>query len=186
MDAIIFACLRDTLASLYSEEQRIRTVIDDAEINAALIAFSAVAKQVWHSVLKEADKTDRVDALLGVVDKEYGRSKDFQKVYEAYKCAKPFDIFSQENSVNSTEIERLNIKEYTVSIIEDKEKGISNLKNPLPRDPNALSSWFFKELRPKEQSLLFATALFAGMNRQKLLEIAADIEKLLTIDDELS
>jgi hypothetical protein len=82
---------------------------------------------------------------------------------------------------DSLEVGRVNIEEYAFRPSEDKKNTMeSSQNNPLARSPNELTTWFFEQLDPKEQSLLLTTALFEGMGRQKLVQVMADIEQILS------
>lgn len=187
MNNSIFAKLRRLLANLYEDEQKIRRIVQDSEIDLARIALNHSVIDIWNAVLMEARKINRIDALIGAVKDEYGTNLEFQKVCEEYERAKSFDTYqqlSQADDGNSAEIEHLNAEKNAIHILEDKESKIKgDLKNPLDSDANEVRVWFFKELQPKEQSLLLTTALFDGMSRQKLIEVMAGIETILSTDD---
>ncbi|MEZ4735400.1 MAG: SUMF1/EgtB/PvdO family nonheme iron enzyme [Caldilineaceae bacterium] len=85
MNRIIFANLRNVLASLYPDERSIRRIADDAGIVLAHIEISAHAKNDWHSVLTEANKNNQVEALLAVVEREYSSNKEFRNIYDEYR-----------------------------------------------------------------------------------------------------
>lgn len=86
MNPTIFAALRNVLARLFSDESSIRRIVDDAGLDQQRIDFGSSAINVWHFVLTEAEKVDRVEALLQVVDSEgYGDNREFQDAYQAYR-----------------------------------------------------------------------------------------------------
>ena len=58
-----------------------------------------------------------------------------------------------------------------------------NFSNPLAGTANGVKEWFFKELHPREQSLLLTTALFEDMSRHQLTQVLTDIEQILSTDN---
>lgn len=85
----------------------------------------------------------------------------------------------QKSVKDNPEINRINIDEYAFKASEKKDEVQSNQNNPLAKNSDELTRWFFNELQSEEQSLLLATALFEGMSRQKLVQTITNIEKLL-------
>jgi hypothetical protein len=58
------------------------------------------------------------------------------------------------------------------------EKGPA--EHPLSSgDAERVSDWFFTELAPLDRATVLTTALFEGMNRTYLVQVARDLEKLL-------
>lgn len=101
------------------------------------------------------------------------RENHYQKYYLRWKKAVEAE----------PEIERLNTQKYDFSVLDDGKSELhGNIHNPLTQELNQLAAWFFKDLQLKEQCLLLAAALFEGMGRQKLVEVTADLEKLLSKD----
>ena len=80
-----FADLRNILAELITDEQSIRRIVDDAGIDRRNIDFRSNAKNIWHSVLTEAENLHRVEGLLDVVADEYGDNQKFQAASKAYR-----------------------------------------------------------------------------------------------------
>lgn len=85
MNPTILADLRNVLADLYPDEPSICRLVDDAGIARQKIAFGSSAGNIWHSVLIEAEKVDRVEALLQIVKSEYGNNREFQAACQAYR-----------------------------------------------------------------------------------------------------
>jgi tetratricopeptide (TPR) repeat protein len=79
-----FIDLRDRLSTLYPDIGSIRRLVDDAGMRQARVDFASNAVNVWHSVLKEAEKTDCIDTLLDVVTRENPTSEEWRKAYVAY------------------------------------------------------------------------------------------------------
>lgn len=76
--------LRDILAELYPSEADIRRIVDDAGLKWQRIEKST-AINTWHSVLIVAEKTGKVEALLDVVEGEYGSNREFLTACAAYR-----------------------------------------------------------------------------------------------------
>lgn len=85
MNPTIFAKLRNVLARLFPDESSIRCVVEDAGLDQQKIDFGSSAINVWHFVLTEAEKVDRIEALLQVVESEYGNNREFQAACQAYR-----------------------------------------------------------------------------------------------------
>ncbi|MEZ4869418.1 MAG: effector-associated domain EAD1-containing protein [Caldilineaceae bacterium] len=76
--------LRDICAALYPKEPDTRTVVFDAGVDASRIAFSARAQTNWQNILDEAIRQERLDALILVIRKAYGRNARLQAVLADY------------------------------------------------------------------------------------------------------
>ena len=63
--------LRDVLAGLYLTVQDSYRVVEDAGLNPAYIAFDTKAINNWYSILREAQKHNKVQAIIDVARKEY-------------------------------------------------------------------------------------------------------------------
>ena len=85
MDPKIFACVRNTLTNLYPDEPSIRRITADSGIDSSRFVLNSTPSNNWHSVLTEANKSNQVDSLLDVVENEYGRNKEFQKICHMYR-----------------------------------------------------------------------------------------------------
>lgn len=68
--------LRNVLADLYSDKSSAARVAEDAGLPIVTIAVSDRAVDNWHAILREAQKHDRLTALLNVVREEYGSNRD--------------------------------------------------------------------------------------------------------------
>jgi hypothetical protein len=88
MNQTIFVDLRACLAKLYPDEYSIRRITADAGLDAWRIIFNSTPINNWHSILTEANKLTRIDALLDVVDREYGGNQEFQTTCVAYRRSK--------------------------------------------------------------------------------------------------
>ena len=71
--------LLNVLASLYQDENNQRRIVDNAGLNSLFIKFNDTAINVWHSILEEAQKRDKVEVVLEVAVQEYGDSLDLQR-----------------------------------------------------------------------------------------------------------
>lgn len=63
--------VRDQLAALYPTQADARRVADDAGLATEQIEFSDKASNNWHNILSEAQRSNRVRALLAVAHDEY-------------------------------------------------------------------------------------------------------------------
>lgn len=75
---------RATLAHLYPDEPTARRVVADAGLAADRIAFSGHATNTWQAILREAEKTGQMGAVLAVALKEYGSNQALQAVAAFY------------------------------------------------------------------------------------------------------
>lgn len=82
-----FAQLRDILASLYSDVALIRRIVYDAGLKEEQIDFSKSAQHSWHVVLLEAEKHERLKALLEIATNEYGNNPALQAAWKNYQAA---------------------------------------------------------------------------------------------------
>ena len=71
MDRITRIKLRRLLTELYEDARKIRKVIADADLPAARIDLSGSAENIWHDVLNEAEKVDKVEQLIDTVGSEF-------------------------------------------------------------------------------------------------------------------
>lgn len=85
MENEILAKLRTILAKLYPDEASMRRISHDAGLDLTRVTLNSSAINNWHSILSEAEKLDRVDALLAVVEHEYGSNQAFLDAYTAYR-----------------------------------------------------------------------------------------------------
>lgn len=84
-ESLAFAQIRDVLAKFYPDETGARRVVDDAGLNASNIAFNPRAKDNWHTILQEAQKTNQINALLDIVKREYGNNEGLMQVIDTYR-----------------------------------------------------------------------------------------------------
>ena len=76
--------LRDAFAELYPDELDIRRLVVEAELNLLQITFNTTAVNMWHSVMTEAEKVRRIDALIWVVKRYYPTNPTLRQVCNAY------------------------------------------------------------------------------------------------------
>jgi hypothetical protein len=81
----ILTSLRDALVHLYPDRESIYRIVADAGINVSRINPDTTLKNSWHSILVEADKIGKIEALLSVVEFEYGNNAQFRKVFDVYR-----------------------------------------------------------------------------------------------------
>ena len=67
--------LRDMLAGLYPTAEESRRVVVEAGLNPAFVSFSSRAITNWFNVLEEANKRDKVRAIVNVAQKDYPENK---------------------------------------------------------------------------------------------------------------
>lgn len=87
MDPAILANVRTALAALYSSETDIRRVATDTGIDLARISFGSTPQNIWYSILAEARKTNKVDALLLVAQGEYPNDQQLLAACDRYRSA---------------------------------------------------------------------------------------------------
>jgi len=71
--------LRDVLAALYLTVQESRAVVEAAGINPVYVEFDTRAITNWHNILREANKRNKVQAIIEVAQKNYPEN-DFLKL----------------------------------------------------------------------------------------------------------
>lgn len=81
--------LRSLLADLYPDTDLARMVAADAGLTLSRIKFNARADLNWAAILSEAEKANRLDQLVEVVQAEYGDNPDFQAFYQTYRASAP-------------------------------------------------------------------------------------------------
>lgn len=105
---IVLAKLRDALAALYPDENSSRRIVDDVGMNRLHIEFTSHAKNNWHAILLEAEKTNHINILLNSVYKEYGKNKSFREAYNTYYTF--FEKGEQVESIDQSSISLTNGK----------------------------------------------------------------------------
>ena len=81
---------------------------------------------------------------------------------------------------HARKIGRLNTAEYSFKPDSRSESNEQSGNSPLDKNSGELTRWFFRELRGNERSLLLTAALFEGMSRQKMLQIANQLEEVFS------
>ena len=71
MDRTTRIKLRKLLVELYEDARKIRQVVSDAGLNAGRINLSGTAENIWHDVLVEAEKVDKIGQLIETVCAEF-------------------------------------------------------------------------------------------------------------------
>lgn len=92
MNPKIFANLRDALVHLYPDTLSLRVVLDDTGVDSSSINFTNKSEVDWHSALKEAEKTHKIDDLLATVARKYGNNSKFRDAYLEYYQLKSKDV----------------------------------------------------------------------------------------------
>jgi hypothetical protein len=76
--------MRETLADLYDDQASALRVVDDVGLNAAQIERADRTLNFWHSILREAERQGKMDALLELALKEYPARTDLADLLEQY------------------------------------------------------------------------------------------------------
>ena len=136
-------------------------------------------------VFKRLNPSDRLDYVISEIIRycEQRGNVQFEYLWQKIKIERKDNYYNyylrwQKAVQGTVEISRVNVEEYAFKASEKSETQTSP-DNLLAKNTNELTSWFFSELQPEEQSLLLSTALFEGMSRQKLVEVITDLEKIL-------
>lgn len=79
-----FRALRKVLVYLYKTKSDLKVIAEDIEIDLSMIELDGTSQAGWHSVLEEAEKTGKINALLDRVKENYGKNSEFKKVYQDY------------------------------------------------------------------------------------------------------
>jgi len=87
MKTEILSNLRNILANLYPDEPSTRRIIADSTLDSSRILLNSTAINNWHSILVEAEKVGRIDALLDVIVREYGDNWKFRGACDAYRLS---------------------------------------------------------------------------------------------------
>lgn len=81
--------LRDLLAALYPDEATARRVATDAGLDERRIAFIGSAINIWHAIVSEAVKADKVTDLLQIALADYGANRALQAAYQTWRAQQP-------------------------------------------------------------------------------------------------
>ena len=79
--------LRNRLAALFSTEADARRIVAEAQLNPAYIAFDSKAVNNWHNILSEADRHNKVEAIILAAIGQYGDDADLIAAYQSYAAA---------------------------------------------------------------------------------------------------
>lgn len=82
----LFIKLRSVLATLYPDETSARRIATDAGLDITRVAFTGQTTNTWHAILREADHTNRVNAVLAQAEDEYGNNPALQEVLAAWRA----------------------------------------------------------------------------------------------------
>ncbi len=88
--------LRDALVVLYPDVESVKRVADDAAVKWFNTNLQSNVINIWHSVLQEAIKSNRIDQLVEVVQGEYASNPKWQDAYQSYKKS------AQKSSLNTS------------------------------------------------------------------------------------
>jgi hypothetical protein len=79
----ILVKLRDLLIFLYPTAEDSRRVVEDAGLDPAYISFSAKGVTNWHNILKEAQKRNKLQAIIEVARNDYPENDRLIRISEA-------------------------------------------------------------------------------------------------------
>lgn len=120
MDPKIFAELRNALTKLYPDEASMRRLMADAGVDLARTVLNAAPANNWHEVLVEAERNERVEVLLAVVEREYGNNQEFLDACTVYRQA----VHEQRGEdVGARRVGNDNGREASPSGLQDKRGG---------------------------------------------------------------
>ena len=77
--------LRDVFAFLYSSPSSARVVATAAGVNVLAINFNDALINIWHSLVEEAVKQNKLNALIVEVTVSYGENPDFIRAVSNWK-----------------------------------------------------------------------------------------------------
>lgn len=87
MNPEILISVRNILVTLYPDDASIRRILADAGIDSPRIQLNSTLANNWHSVLAESARLDRIEALFGVIEIEYGSNLDWRAACSSYRRA---------------------------------------------------------------------------------------------------
>jgi V8-like Glu-specific endopeptidase len=120
--------LRDVLSALYLTSQSTARIVDDAGLNPAFIDLNGAPIDVWHRILKEANRRNKVQDIVDVALKDYPEN-DWLKLAKQGKLAQALKGPDIQKSVwggteNPTELEKIIGEKSTLLPIGFLEVGI--------------------------------------------------------------
>jgi len=80
--------LREVFSDLYSDGTDTRCVVADAGLDVRYIEFTGKSINIWHSVLEEANKKQKVDEIFRVAFEQYPSKSDLQDVLHSARNAR--------------------------------------------------------------------------------------------------
>ena len=83
--------LRTTLANLYPYEADARRIAQDAGLEITSLRLGDSAINDWHSILSEAEKRDKIQALVESAQEEYPANQSLSEAYQAYMAVTKID-----------------------------------------------------------------------------------------------
>ncbi len=140
-----FSDLRDVLAVLYDDENKSRRVVDDAGLNALNIKFSSSALDFWHDILRQAEKSQKVDDLLDIAFKDYKQNNELTQVYITYLRSRQFLDIATSNHLkpSKSNIFRRCRRFWAVAVLSGLSVGVTIglllFKSNVPFDCSAVS-----------------------------------------------
>lgn len=161
----LFKQLRECLIKLYTTSEGAKRICEEAKVDWAVVNSQWALREIWHAVLKEAEKCELVDNLLAVVWGEYSENQTLKEIRDAYYRSMQINL----NRFEADSKELLAAKPLLPSVRPD----------PLQKSEEELVRWYFQVLKPDQQSLLLTVALFQEMSRNKIMDVVFDMEQIL-------
>lgn len=129
MDNRVRAQLRDTLADLYSDPDRIQQIVQDSGLALRYIDFKGSAQVVWGRIIDEAEKRSKLKDLLTVVTdaQEYGANLALQEAIRACYTT-PVDLQQQLNQ-NRQASARHSVKTSLLPALINRDLQIEPVRN---------------------------------------------------------
>ncbi len=76
--------LRELLANLYPDTNSLKRIMYDSGLSLPKNSLNSTPDNNWHSILLEAQKSEKLNDLLEIVSREYGTNVLFQHAYQHY------------------------------------------------------------------------------------------------------
>lgn len=161
-------CIRECLEKAYDVTTVQTFCIDYFYSVHQRIKSSHSFDEIINMIIVHCQQPSEIDRFWMAI--EICKPDCYTEYYPRWKKAK--EPVSKMESVNTVEYA------YRPDNLSEKIEGIES--NPLDKNSGELTKWFFKELRQNERSLLLTAVLFEGMSRQKMLQIADQLEKVFS------
>ncbi len=164
-------CIRDCLEAFF-EYESLRSFCQDY--------FSPVFKglndrdsfsTIITGIISHCDEHGKMEYLWeGLRSVRPSRQPEFEAYYQRWKEA-----------IKRSHTDRINTNQYAyIKQGNDTDATFDSENNPLEQKGEEFAQWFFRKLKKEEQSLLLTTALFEGLSRRKMIDIAKTLDDILS------